>query len=94
MKLTDDDYRELAVQCCAQDFGTVERGGEEFRVAVSTDVDYQCEDDYFDGTGGQIPTCATVRVLWYDSYTDDGSEVDFDPQKLEEIIYNKLMEWY
>lgn len=94
MTLTDDDYRELARQCCAQDFGCIERGGEEFRVSVDTDVDYDCEDGCFNGTGADIPRDARCRVLWCDSYTADGSEVDFDPQRLEEAVYDMLMEYY
>lgn len=92
MTLTDDDYRELAAQCAVQDFGRIDRDGETVYVRMDVDVEYEVEDDYFNGTGAHIPVCAECHVKDFDCETADGSDVDFDPDRLEEITYDILMQ--
>lgn len=92
MTLTDDDYRELAAQCAVQDFGRIDRDGDTVYVRMDVDVEYEVEDDYFNGTGAHIPVCAECRVKDFDCETADGSDVDFDPYRLEEITYDILMQ--
>ena len=93
MKLTDDDYRELAAQCAVQDFGRIDRDGETFYVSMDVDVEYEVEDDYFNGTGAHIPVCAECRVKDFDCETEDGSEVELDEYKLEEMTHELLMQY-
>ena len=93
MTLTDDDYRSLAAQCAVQDFGRIDRDGETVYVRMDVDVEYEVEDDYFNGTGAHIPVCAECRVKYFDFDTADGSDVDFDPDRLEEITYDILMQY-
>lgn len=90
MKLTDDDYRELAAQCAVQDFGRIDRDGETFYVSMDVYVDYDPLEEEL--TGGHIPVLAECRVKDFDFETADGSEVDFDPNRLEEITYDILMQ--
>lgn len=93
MKLTDDDYRELASQCAVQDFGRIDRAGESVYVSMDVTVDYEEEDDYFTGTGGRIPTCAGCRVTDFAYDTADGSEVELDEYRLEEMTHEILMQY-
>lgn len=90
MKLTDDDYRQLAEQCAAQDFGRVERNDEMVHVRVDTYVEYDQHE--LSLTGGHIPVCAECHVKDFDFETADGSDVDFDEYKLEEMTYDILMQ--
>lgn len=90
MKLTDDDYRELAVQCAIQDFGRIDRDGEMVYVSMDVYVDYDPLEEQL--TGGHIPVCAECHVKDFDFETADGSDVDFDPDRLEEITYDILMQ--
>ena len=90
MKLTDDDYRELAVQCAIQDFGRIDRDGEMVYVSMDVYVDYDPLEEQL--TGGHIPVLAECRVKDFDFETADGSEVDFDASKLEEMTYDILMQ--
>lgn len=91
MTLTDDDYRELAAQCAVQDFGRIDRDGEMVYVSMDVYVDYDPLEEEL--TGGHIPVCAECHVKDFDFETADGSEVDFDPDKLEEITYDFLMQY-
>ena len=91
MKLTDDDYRELAVQCAVQDFGRIDRDGEMVYVSMDVYVDYDPLEEEL--TGGHIPVSAECHVKDFDFETADGSEVDFDPDRLEEITYDFLMQY-
>ena len=90
MTLTDDDYRELAAQCAVQDFGRIDRDGEMVYVRMDVYVDYDPLEEQL--TGGHIPVCAECHVKDFDCETADGSEVDFDEYKLEEITYDILMQ--
>lgn len=87
MTLTDDDYRELAARCAVQDFGRIERDGESVYVSMDVYVDYETEED----TGGHIPVCAECRVTFFDSDTEDGSDVELDECRLEELTHDMLM---
>ena len=91
MTLTDDDYRELAAQCAVQDFGRIDRDGEMVYVSMDVYVDYDPLEEEL--TGGHIPVCAECHVKDFDFETADGSDVDFDPYKLEEITYDFLMQY-
>ena len=92
MTLTDDDYRSLAAQCAVQDFGRIDRDGEMVYVSMDVYVEYNPLEEQL--TGGHIPVCAECHVKDFDFDTADGSEVDFDPQRLEEAVYDMLMEYY
>ena len=89
MKLTDDDYRELAVQCAVQGFGRIDRDGEMVYVSMDVYVDYDVEEY----TDGHIPVCTSCRVTDFDSDTADFSDVEFDRGKLEEMTYDILMQY-
>ena len=91
MTLNDDDYRELAVQCAVQDFGRIDRNGEMVYVLMDVDVDYDPLEEEL--TGGHIPVSAECHVKDFDFETADGSDVDFDPDRLEEITYDILMQY-
>lgn len=91
MTLTDDDYRELAAQCAVQDFGRIDRDGEMVYVRMDVYVDYDPLEEQL--TGGHIPVCAECHVKDFDCETADGSDVDFDPDRLEEITYDILMQY-
>ena len=91
MKLTDDDYRSLAAQCAAQDFGRIDRNGEMVYVLMDVDVDYDPLEEEL--TGGHIPVSAECHVKDFDCETTDGSDVDFDASKLEEMTYDILMKY-
>jgi hypothetical protein len=91
MKLTDDDYRSLAVQCAVQDFGRIDKDGGTVYVSMDVFVDYDPLEEEL--TGGHIPVLAECRVKDFDFDTADGSEVDFDPDRLEEITYDILMKY-
>lgn len=93
MKLTDDDYLCLSAQCAVQNFGRIDRDGEMFYVSMSNDVLYEREDDYFNGTGGRIPMCAECRVKDFCFDTKNGSDVEFDAYKLEEMTHEFLMRY-
>lgn len=93
MKLTNDDYLSLASQCAVQDFGRIDRDGEMVYVSMDVYVDYDVEDDYFNGTGGHIPVYAECRVKDFDYETDDGSEVELDEYKLEVMTHEFLMQY-
>lgn len=91
MTLTDDDYRELAVQCAVQDFGRIDRDGEMVYVSMDVYVDYDPLEEEL--TGGHIPVSAECHVKDFDCETTDGSDVDFDASKLEEMTYDILMQY-
>lgn len=91
MKLIDDDYRELAVQCAVQDFGRIDRDGEMVYVSMEVYVDYDPLEEEL--TGGHIPVLAECHVKDFDFDTLDGSDVDFNPDRLEEITYDFLMQY-
>lgn len=87
MTLTDDDYRKLAAQCAVQDFGRIDRDGESVYVSMDVFVDYDIEED----TDGRIPVCAECRVTDFDYDTADGSDVELDEYRLEEMTHDYLM---
>ena len=91
MTLTDDDYRSLAAQCAVQDFGRIDRDGEMVYVSMDVYVEYNPLEEQL--TGGHIPVCAECHVKDFDFDTADGSEVDFDEYKLEEMTYDILMQY-
>lgn len=91
MKLTNDDYLSLASQCAVQDFGRIDRDGEMVYVRMDVFVDYDPLEEQL--TGGHIPVCAECHVKDFDFETADGSDVDFDPDRLEEITYDILMQY-
>ena len=91
MTLTDDDYRSLAAQCAVQDFGRIDRDGEMVYVRMDVYVEYDPMEEEL--TGGHIPVCAECHVKDFDCDTADGSDVDFDEYKLEEMTYDILMQY-
>lgn len=91
MILTDDDYMELASQCAVQDFGRIDRDGETVYVSMDVGVEYDPLEEEL--TGGRVPVCAECHVKDFDFDTTDGSDVDFDPDRLEEITYDFLMQY-
>lgn len=91
MKLTDDDYRQLAEQCAAQDFGRVERNDEMVHVRVDTYVEYDQHE--LSLTGGHIPVYAECNIIDVDFDTADGSEVEVDTVRIEEETYKLLMQY-
>lgn len=90
MKLTDDDYRQLAEQCATQDFGRVERNGETVYVSMYTHVEYDQHE--LSLTGGLVPIYAECNVIYVDFDTADGSEVEVDTGRIEEEVFNILMQ--
>ena len=90
MTLTDDDYRSLAAQCAIEESGRIDRNGETFYVSMDVYVDYDPLERRL--TGGLIPVCAECHVKDFDFETADGSDVDFDEYKLEEMTYDILMQ--
>lgn len=91
MTLTDDDYRSLAAQCAAGGFGRIDRDGETAYVSMDVHVDYDPVEEEL--TGGHIPVSADCRVTTFYFDTADGSDVDFDPDRLEDITYDFLMQY-
>lgn len=87
MKLTDDDYRQLAEQCAAQDFGRVERNGETVYVSMYTHVEYDQHE--LSLTGGHIPVYAECNVT--NVFCDEDTEVD--TTRIEEEVFNILMQY-
>ena len=87
MKLTDDDYRQLAEQCAAQDFGRVERNDEMVHVRVDTYVEYDQHE--LSLTGGHIPVYAEVYVT--NVFCDEDTEVD--TARIEQEVFNILMQY-
>lgn len=83
MTLTDDDYRELAAQCAVQDFGRIDRDGEMVYVSMDVYVDYDPLEEQL--TGGHIPVLAECRVKDFDFETEDGSDIELDEYRLEEM---------
>lgn len=91
MKLTDDDYRELAAQCAVQDFGRIDKDGGTVYVSMDVFVDYDPLEEEL--TGGHIPVLAECHVKDFDFDTLDGSDVEFDASELEEMTYETLMRY-
>lgn len=91
MTLTDDDYRSLAAQCAADGFGRIDRNGGTVYVSMDVGVEYDPLEEEL--TGGHVPVCAECHVKDFDFDTTDGSDVDFDPDRLEEITYDFLMQY-
>lgn len=91
MILTDDDYMELASQCAVQDFGRIDRDGEMVYVRMDVYVDYDPLEEQL--TGGHIPVLAECHVKTVDYDTVDGSDVEFDAYKLEEMTHEFLMRY-
>lgn len=91
MKLTDDDYRCLAAQCAVQDFGRIDKDGGTVYVSMDVFVDYGPLEEQL--TGGHIPVLAECHVKDIDFDTIDGSDVEFDAYKLEEMTHEFLMRY-
>lgn len=91
MTLTDDDYRELAAQCAVQDFGRIDRDGEMVYVSMYTHVEYDQHE--LSLTGGLVPVYAECNVIYVDLDTADGSEVEVDTGRIEEEVFNILMQY-
>lgn len=91
MKLTNDDYMELASQCAVQDFGRIDRDGEMVYVRMDVFVDYDPLEEQL--TGGHIPVLAECHVKDIDFDTVDGSDVELDEYKLEEMTHEILMQY-
>lgn len=91
MKLTDDDYLSLASQCAVQDFGRIDRDGEMVYVRMDVFVDYDPLEEQL--TGGHIPVLAECHVKDIDFDTVDGSKVELDEYKLEEMTHELLMQY-
>lgn len=87
MKLTDDDYRSLAVQCATQDWGRIDRDGEMVYVSMYTHVEYDQQE--LSLTGGHIPVYAEARVK--DVCCENGTEVDTG--RIEKEVFNILMQY-
>lgn len=91
MKLTNDDYLSLASQCAVQDFGRIDRDGEMVYVRMDVFVDYDPLEEQL--TGGHIPVLAECHVKDIDFDTVDGSKVELDEYKLEEMTHELLMQY-
>lgn len=91
MKLTDNDYLSLASQCAVQDFGRIDRAGESVYVSMDVFVDYDPLEEQL--TGGMIPRCAECHIKDFDYDTVDGSDVELDEYKLEEMTHEILMQY-
>lgn len=91
MKLTDDDYRSLAVQCAMQDFGRIDKDGGTVYVSMDVFVDYDPLEKQL--TGGHIPVLAECHVKDIDFDTIDGSDVELDEYRLEEMTHEILMQY-
>lgn len=91
MTLTDDDYRELAAQCAVQDFGRIDRDGEMVYVSMDVFVDYDPLEEEL--TGGHIPVLAECHVKDFDFETEDGSDIELDEYRLEEMTHEILMQY-
>ena len=91
MTLTEDDYRSLAAQCAVQDFGRIDRDGEMVYVSMDVYVDYDPLEEQL--TGGHIPVLAECHVKDFDYDTADGSEVELDEYRLEEMTHEILMQY-
>ena len=91
MKLTNDDYLSLASQCAVQDFGRIDRDGEMVYVRMDVFVDYDPLEEQL--TGGHIPVLAECHVKDIDFDTVDGSDVELDEYKLEEMTHEILMQY-
>ena len=91
MTLTDDDYRELAAQCAVQDFGRIDRDGEMGYVSMDVFVDYDPLEEEL--TGGHIPVLAECHVKDFDFETEDGSDIELDEYRLEEMTHEILMQY-
>lgn len=91
MKLTDDDYRQLAEQCAAQDWGRIGRDGEMVYVSMYTHVEYDQHE--LSLTGGHIPVYAECNVIYVDLNAADGSEAEVDTGRIEEETYKLLMQY-
>lgn len=87
MKLTDDDYRQLAEQCATQDWGRIDRNGESVTVDMNIHVDYDPLEEEL--SGGHIPTAVECYVTNVESDTD----VDVDTARIEEYVYDLLMQY-
>lgn len=91
MKLTNDDYLSLASQCAVQDFGRIDRDGEMVYVRMDVYVDYDPLEEQL--TGGHIPVLAECHVKDIDFDTVDGSKVELDEYRLEEMTHEILMQY-
>lgn len=91
MKLTDDDYRQLAEQCATQDWGRIDRAGGMVYVSMYTHVEYDQHE--LSLTGGHIPVYAECNVIYVDFDTSDCSEVEVDTGRIEEEVFNILMQY-
>lgn len=87
MKLTDDDYRQLAEQCATQGWGRIDRDGEMVYVSMYTHVEYDQHE--LSLTGGHIPVYAEVYVT--NVFCDEDTEVD--TARIEELTYDILMQY-
>ena len=65
--------------------------GEMVYVRMDVYVEYDPMEEEL--TGGHIPVCAECHVKDFDCDTADGSDVDFDEYKLEEMTYDILMQY-
>lgn len=91
MKLTNDDYRCLASQCAVQDFGRIDKGDGSVYVSMDVYIDYDPREEEL--TGGHIPVVAECHVKTVDYDTLDGSDVELDEYKLEEMTTEILMKY-
>lgn len=87
MKLTDDDYRQLAEQCAMQDWGRIDRDGESVSVDMNIHVEYDPLEEEL--SGGHIPTA----VECYVTNVESSKDVDVDTARIEELTYDLLMQY-
>jgi hypothetical protein len=90
MTLSDDDYIYLATQCATQDWGRIDHDGGMVYVSMYTHVEYDQHE--LSLTGGHIPVYADCNVIYVDFDTADGSEVEVDTGRIEEEVFNILMQ--
>lgn len=98
MKLYEHDYKELARKCadCANvgiSSVSVEKKTETLTLTIDVTVDGYTEDDYYNGTGGFIPTIAECRILNIELFSEDAKAKipDIDTSRIETETENLLL---
>lgn len=90
MRLYERDYADLARKCadCANAgiaYVSVEKKDETLTLTVDVTVNGYSEDDYYNGTGGFIPTRAECRVIDVElsSLNDKAKTPNVDTARIE-----------
>ena len=93
MKLTENDYYNLASQMNDKGCIELERDGELLTFDYNIESSGYDEDDYYNGTGAHITTDVVVRITEVACVNEDGESVecDFDANYLEKIVEQSLL---